>query len=184
MADLTNLNLTPESAEVDYDKYVDPTEFAPPIPAGVYTFRQGKPEFSATEKGYLSAVMTQTVVGGEVDGKTVNFDRVSDKPFERQGVKVSMAVDHVRALGDTARYRTHEEFARAIEAGEGRIFKAQADWEAYCNPNDGGCGNSVKGERNFPLAGDGKTRLNQVNCPKCGKVDLFGNARIVRRIPA
>ena len=88
--DLSNLQLVQENIEVADDaQYIDATAFPPPIPEGVYTFIQGKPEFSANKDKFLTAVMTHTVAGGAEDGKTLAFDRVSNKPFERSGVKAN-----------------------------------------------------------------------------------------------
>jgi len=90
--DLSNLKLVEEEIVVADDaSYVDASEFPPPIPSGIYTFIQGKPEFTATAGGFLQATMTHVVAGGEQDGAKLGFDRVSDKPFERSGVRVSMA---------------------------------------------------------------------------------------------
>jgi DNA-binding CsgD family transcriptional regulator len=123
MVDLQNLKLVEEDITVADDaQYVDASAFAPPIPEGVYTFSQGKPTFKATGKGFLQAEMTQTVAGGEQDGKTLSFDRISDKPFERSGVRVNMMKDQLRAIGDHATYRTHQEYATALEAAEGKPF--------------------------------------------------------------
>src|SRR5438045_952537 len=111
MPDLSNLKLVEENIEVADDaQYVDASEFPPPIPEGIYTFIQGKPVFTATAGGYLSAQMEHVVAGGEQNGAKIAFDRVSDKPFERSGVRVNMMKDQLRALGDHATYRSHAEY--------------------------------------------------------------------------
>lgn len=183
--DLSNLKLVEEVIEtVDESQYKDATEFPPPIPEGLYTFVQGKPEFEPTKDGFLSANMTQTVVGGEHDGAKVAFDRVSDKPFERSGVKVTMMMDQIRAVygvGTPERSaRTRQERATALEAAEGKPFQAKVQWDGYCGHKDteheGKQGESLKGARKFPDGDD-------VPCSVCGK-SIRPRARINLRIAA
>lgn len=187
MADLSNLQLTQENIEVS-DNYVDASEFPPPIPAGTYELIQGKPEFTVT-KGFLSANMTHEVANGPEAGARLSFDRISNKPFDRQGVKVNMMTDHLRAIGDKARYTTHQQYADALEAGEGKTFKAQVDWEGGCN-HDGtpqACEwadanvTRVKGMKNFPANGNGGY-LQETKCATCGQT-IQARSRISRRIP-
>ena len=195
MVDLSSLKLVEEEIVVADDaQYVDASEFPPPIPAGMYTLVQGKPDFTATSNGYLQATMTHVVAGGEHDGAKLAFDRVSDKPFDRQGIKVSMAADHVRAVypvGERPTCRSHADYAAAIEGAEGKPFKAQVDWEAGCN-HDGtpqACEWTddkvfrVKGERNFPPSPSGQGKLSEIKCTVCGTV-VQARTRIVRRLPA
>lgn len=181
--DLSNLQLVQENIEVADDaQYIDATAFPPPIPEGVYTFIQGKPEFSANKDKFLTAVMTHTVAGGAEDGKTLAFDRVSNKPFERSGVKVNMMKDQIRAVypqGSPERdARTHEQYADALAAAEGKPFKAEVQWEGGCNHKDTEheCDWSdkavfrVKYQKNFA----GK---DSVACPTCG-ADVMARAKI------
>ena len=189
MVDLSNLKLVEEDITVADDaQYVDASAFPPPIPEGVYTFIQGKPTFKATAAGFLQAEMTHTVAGGEQDGKTISFDRISDKPFERSGVRVNMMKDQLRAIGDHATYRKHDEYAAAIAGGEGKPFKAEVQWE-------GGCAHAgtehecqwtddkvfrVKWMKNFVLNGGGKPN-DSIPCPTCSQ-DVVARAKINRRI--
>jgi hypothetical protein len=101
-----------------------------------------------------------------------------------------MMKDQLRAIGDRATYRSHNEYAAALEAGEGKPFKAQVQWEGGCN-HDGtefACDWSdksvfrVRGARNFPANGNGKPS-EVVACPTC-KQDVVARARINRRIAA
>ena len=190
MVDLSNLKLVEEEIQLaDDSTYVDASEFPPPLPEGVYDFTQGKPEFSANTGGYLTANMTQTVATGEFEGRTVTFDRVSAKPFDRQGVKVSMLTDHLRAVypvGAPERSaRSNQEKATAIEAAEGKVFKAVVQWDGYCGHKDteheGKAAFTVKGARNFPTNGNGKP-AESMPCPTCGAT-VQARARINRRIP-
>ena len=188
--DLSNLKLVEEEIQLADDaSYVDASEFPPPLPEGAYDFTQGKPTFAATSGGYLSAEMTQTVATGEFEGRIVTFDRVSAKPFDRQGVKVSMLTDHLRAVypvGAPERSaRTNQEKAQAIEAAEGKVFKAIVQWDGYCahkdTPKEGQPPFTVKGSRNFPANGNGKP-AETMPCPTCGAT-VQARARINRRIP-
>jgi hypothetical protein len=182
MVDLSNLKLVEEVIDVaDDSQYADAQEFPPPIPEGIYTFVQGPAKFEATAGGFLSAAMDHTVAGGPEDGHKIMFDRVSNKPFDRQGVKVSMMKDHLRALGDRNTYRTHTEYATAVAAGEGKPFQAQVGWEGYCGHKgtpqevtDSKQGFTVKGAKNFPNGAD-------ITCPVC-KQGVRPRARITRRI--
>lgn len=191
--DLSNLQLVEEQIEVADDaQYVDATEFPPPIPSGIYTLIQGKPTFTATREKFLQAQMDHVVSGGEHDGARVAFDRISNKPFDRQGVRVSMMKDHLRALGDRNTYRTHQDYATAVEAGEGKPFKAAIDWEGGCNhpgtPQECEWSDSnvfrVRGERNFPAAANGTAgHLSETKCTTCGQM-VQARTRITRRIAA
>jgi len=191
MVDLSNLKLVDEVIEVADDAaYVDATEFGPPPDEGVYTFAQGRPTFNATDKGYLQALMSHKFVGGDQDGKDFPFDRISNKPFERQGVRVSMMQDHLRALGDRTSYRSHQDYAAALEAAEGKPFKAVLQWEGGCHhegtPQEcdwtDGRVFRVRGARNFPQNGSGKPQT-EIKCPVCSAT-VQARARINRRIAA
>ncbi len=194
MVDLSALKLVPENIEVaDDTTYQDAQEFPPPVPEGTYTFLQGKPEFKATDDGYLGATMTHVVTGGDQDGAKLAFDRMSDKTFDRQGVKVSMMADHIRAVypsADRPRPRSHAEYAQALEGAEGKPFKAAVGWEAGCNhagtPQEVDWSDKdkvfrVKGARNMPQNGNGAQ--SEFPCPTCGQ-PLRARSRIDRRIAA
>lgn len=182
-----------DPVEVDFENYTEPSEFPPPIPAGVYTLRQGKPAWEATKDGKLQAVMTHVVVapGEPEDGHKISFDRVSNGWFQRQSGKGNMMLDHIRALGNTNRPNTHQEWADAVEAGTDQNFKASIDWEAGCNHK----GTShevawedkenvfrVRGMRKFPTNGSGKPDP-EIECPTCHQT-VLARERIGRRIPA
>ena len=186
--DLSNLKLVEENIEVADDaQYVDASSFPPPVPEGIYTLTQGKPTFKATAGGFLGAEMTHTVAGGEQDGKTIAFDRISDKPFERSGVRVNMMKDQLRAIGDHSTYRTHQEYATALEAAEGKAFKAEVQWEGGCAHvgtehevawTDGKVFR-VRYAKNFSN-GSGKP-ADSIPCPTCGQ-NVVARAKINRRI--
>lgn len=184
--DLSGLKLVEEQIDVaDESLYVEAQEFPPPIPEGIYTFIQGKPKFEPTGVGFLSATMDHVVSGGEQDGAKIMFDRVSNKPFERSGVKVSMMKDQLRALGDRSSYHSHQEYGDALAAGEGKPFKAQVGWEGFCGhkgtehevaKGDYANAFNVKGAKSFPGGAD-------ITCPKCSQ-PVRPRARISRRIAA
>lgn len=186
--DLSNLKLVEEEIELTDDaSYVEATDYPPPPPEGTYTLIQGKPTFAATQGGALSASMDQTIAEGEHRDQKIMFDRVSDKAFERGGVKVSMMQDHIRSVYATGApersARTRAERASAVEAAEGKAFKAVVKWEGYCGHKDtpqevanSKDGVVIKGERNFPGGQD-------VACRVCGKA-IRPRARIDRRISA
>ncbi len=200
MVDLSNLQLVEEDIQVADDaQYVDSSEFPPPLPEGVYTFQQGEvkddmfkasgPKDANGRQKFINVSLTHKVVGGEHDGATLNFDTVANTPFERQGVQVNSMTDHLRALGDRARYRTNAEYADAIAAGAGKAFKAAVTWEAGCNhegtPEECDWKDKtkvfrVKGARNFPANGNGKPS-ETIKCPTCA-TELQARARISRRI--
>jgi len=195
MVDLSNLKLVEEQIELADDaSYIDASEFGPPPDEGTYTFAQGRPTFSATDKGFLQALMTHKFAGGDYDGKDFPFDRISNKPFERQGVKVSMMNDHIRAVyssADRPKPRSHAEYAQALEAAEGKTFKAALQWEAGCRhegtPQECEWTDSdkvwrVRGARSFPQNGGGKPHT-EIKCEICGTV-VQARARINRRIAA
>lgn len=184
MVDLSNLQLVPEEIEVADDAtYQDAQEFPPPLPEGIYTFVQGKPEFAPTKGGQLGATMHHVVAGGPEDGKKLMFDRISDKVFDRQNVKVSGFMDHIRAVYSTGERqaigRSRQEQADAIERAEGKTFQAAVQWDGYCDhkdtPHEGKDPVTVRRATNFP---QGKAK-----CTVCGK-DIEPRARINRRIAA
>lgn len=208
MSDINNLKLNTEAmeADVDWDHYVDPSEFPPPLPEGIYTFIQGKPTFNATNDGWLSAQMDHLVeLPEEFKGRKVSFDRISNKPFDRSGVKVNMMADHLRALGITERPTSHQSYADLLESGEGKAFQAQVQWDGYCGhkgtPYEIPQGErettvngslvkptTVRGARKFPplpaVNGSGSPgNAEEMPCPVCGQT-ITARGRISRRIPA
>lgn len=186
MADLHDIQFDDAPVDVDHDNYVNPSEMGPPIPAGTYLLKAGKPDFNVSTEGWPSATFDHTVEGGEEDGKSVRFDRISTKPFERGGVKVSFAADFLRSCGDTGRPSTKQQYVEALNAQEGKPFKAMVDWEAYCKV----CENSVKGMKSFGEDENG-VRQSRISCPT-GCMDdekgepnlIYANARITRYVPA
>lgn len=187
MVDLSNLKLVEEDITnvADESSYVDAQEYPPPPPEGIYTLIQGKPEPKVTKKGKLGLKFDHVISGGENDGQKLMFDEVSEQTFERGGVGgMSTMKDQIRALyppnSPERNAKGREAMAAAIEAGEGKPFKAAVQWDGYCSHKEtsfeGQDGVSVKGQKNFPNGGDAV-------CPTCGKA-IRPRAKINRRIAA
>ena len=184
--DLSNLKLVDEVIETfDESQYKDAQEFPPPIPEGIYLFLHGKPTFEPTKDGLLGATMDHVVAEGEHKDAKIMFDRVSEKKFERSGVRgASTMMDQIRAVygvGSPERSaRTRGEMAAALEAAEGKPFKGKVQWDGYCShkdtPQDSQEAVSIKYEKNFPQGSD-------VQCKTCGK-PIRPRARIGLRIAA
>ena len=188
MSDINELQYDDEAVEIDHENYVDPSEISPPMPAGIYTLRAGKPDYDVGGEGFPVAIFDHAVEGGPEEGKQVRFDRISTKPFLRRGITVSFALDFLRACGDASRPKTKRETLECLGAQEGKLFKAQVDWEAYCKS----CENSIKGMRDFPFVEGSETEhQSRIECPTAGCTNekgepnlIYGNARIQRYIPA
>lgn len=188
--DLNELPTTPQEVEqVDYDNYADASEFPPPLPEGIYTFKQESAEVAKFENGVVSFVLNHEAFDdqGNAIGK-LSYDRISTKIFDRSGVKVSMAADQLRALGIQARPSSPREWADAIISGNGETFKGAVTWDGYCGHKgtpqevtDSKKGFSVKGARKFPLNGDGKP-AEEMECPVCQQT-IRARSKINRRIP-
>jgi hypothetical protein len=100
-----------------------------------------------------------------------------------------MMNDHLRAVypvGAPERSaRSNQEKAQAIEAAEGKVFKAIVQWDGYCahkeTEHEAKAAFTVKGARNFPTNGNGKP-AESMPCPTCGQ-SVQARSRINRRIP-
>lgn len=191
--DFQNLPLEQEDISVSMDNWVPPTEFPPPLPEGVYTLRQGRVTDAVSKpnkEGKLFLLVSfdpHIVEGGEYDGKRVPFDQVSASPFERQGVKVSMLIDHLKALGVTERISDQRMAGEIIVNSEGKPFKVALQWEGYCGhkgtSQEGSPAFTLRGERNFPSLNGGASHADETTCPTCQKT-VRARVRISRRIPA
>lgn len=189
--DIMNLPLEASDApEVDYENYADASEFPPPLADGTYTLKPTKVEFDFKEAQNGSAAVLTAIMSHDVfdpQGNrlgSLNFDRTSDKVFERQGVKVSMMADQLRAWGDRERYAGPQGKAQAVKAhvDAGDTFSAVTKREAFCGHKDtqfavtdSKKGWTVKGGK-IPA---GET---EVDCPVCHK-SVRVNSKVDRRIP-
>lgn len=206
--DINNPTLTEGDELIGGEGYQDQQPFPPPPPEGLYDFSQGEPTFTEKE-GILGVVFGDpregkkghVITGGPQDGKAVTFDRLSSKVFDRNGVKASTIVDHLRALGVKQAFKMsdHDGLKAAILDSVGKPFKAQLGWEGRCQA----CGEQLdksysdrksqdykdankritfKGARKFPRFPNGD--INHIaTCPECGG-EVQARARITRRVPA
>jgi hypothetical protein len=163
MADISNLSNLQAGDPLDYDIYVDAKEAQAPPPKGRYVVRAtDQIAFASTQGGFLSAQVDPTVVGPSNEGFKFNFTKISAKPFKRGAATVSQLGDYLRAAGSTARPRTPQEQAEAVEATAGVTLQVDADWEAYCK----GCKYTLKGMDRFPKLTNGGYDF-YVSCPTC-----------------
>lgn len=195
MPDLNDMRLKDEVLDIDYDSAVEPSEFPPPPEEGMYTLIQGKPVISLNDDGSLYRInFAEGHKLADDSAKSVaRFDSLYPTAFSRQqGPKLPyFLIDQCRAIGDTNRYRTTGEFITAIQAGEGKPFKAKLTWEGYCGHKntpqevaDSKQGFTVKGARNFPpLANGSSGHMDSMPCPICGQ-DIRARERVNLRLPA
>lgn len=196
MADISHLTGLQNSGQLSDDTYadVDTTPRGLPVP-GRYTLQA--PErfsgemFAVSRDGFLQARIDPTIVGGERDGYTLRYTRISSKVFDRNGVPASFFGDYLRACGQTADLTGDpQELADAVEETAGATFEADVDWELYARGHGpDGSDLSIRGMRKFPQNPDGsyasviesETETDpRTNRPKL----LFANLRVRRFIPA
>ena len=132
---------------VDFDNYVDPTDFPPPIPElpQPYKFKTTKVEIEKFSDGIVSFIMDHEAynpITGELAG-VINFDRISTKVFNRGNppVPASMAADMLRACGITERPRSPREWGEQITSikswcDQGNTWHGVVRWEGYCSHKD------------------------------------------------
>jgi hypothetical protein len=203
--DINNLPTVSETVELpDYDNYVDASEFAPPFPEGIYTFKTSKLEVEKFDQatGVVSFSADHDAfddTGNKVG--SISFDRFSTKVFDRSGVKVSMAADQLRAYGIQARPASPREWADVLmaAASNGDTFKAATRWEGYCGHKgsqheskyegagkarhlvSGDPATELRGERKFPVNGGGE-HVPEAPCGVCGQA-IQARSKIDRRLP-
>ena len=181
MADISNLQNLQGGDPLDFDIYIDAKEAPPVPPKGRYVVRATeKPTFGATQQGFLSAQIDPRIVGPTNEGYEIRYVKVSAKPFKRGAVTVSQLGDFLRAAGSTARPRTPQEQADAVEQTAGATLTIDLDWEAYHKETKW----SLKGMEKFPkLPGGGFEEWVEVPDPAApGQVlkDQDGNPIRVR----
>lgn len=184
MADISNLQNLQAGEPLDWETYKDAQELPPPPAKGRYQVRAPDSfTFSATREGYLSAQVDPVIVGPQAAGTVIKYARVSAKPFQRGGARVSMIGDYIRATGSTARPRTPEEQATAIEQTMGAVYQVDLDWEAY----DSQTSWRLSGMENFPSDGNGG-HIPWVKVPNTPEGEeprtIRANAKIVRFVAA
>jgi hypothetical protein len=189
MADISALGLQPVET-LDLENYAVNRESTFQLPAkGRYTLRAPDAfpteAFGTTRAGALSVQIDPTIVGPSNEGFVVRYTKVSAKPFDRRGVKVSQLGDYLMACGVRGVYADPQALADAAEMTAGQTYEAILDWSAY-NKNTGF---SLDGMEKFPKKADG-TYQSWIEDPTPGAKDEHGNPvrlranlRISRFIP-
>lgn len=179
MANISALGdlLPVDSLDLDNYKTQSTGTFVMPK-AGRYTVQapESFPEtaFSATRAGFLSIDISPRILAPSNENFQMRYVKVSAKPFERQGTKVSQVGDYLRAVGYTGKIPGEpQEIANLVEQTAGATFEVILDWEA----RHGATGYSVKGMSNFPKMEDG-SHQQWVNHPT--EKDAEGNPLRVR----
>jgi hypothetical protein len=153
MADISSLTNLQAGDPIDWEGYADAKEAAPPPRKGRYVVRAPeKFAFGSTQQGYLSAQIDPIIVGPSSEGYEIRYVKVSAKPFKRGAATVSQLGDYLRAAQSTARPRSPQEQADAVEATANRTYQIDGDWEGYCKQ----CKYTAKGEAAFPKGADGQ----------------------------
>lgn len=197
--------------QVDFDNYVDPTEFAPPIPEGTYNFKTTSVEIEKFDPatGIVSFLMNHDAFDTNTGEKvgSINFDRISTKVFNRQNIPASMAADQLRAIGSTERPTSPREWGEQIVAvkafsDQGGVWAGAVQWDGYCGHKDTQYETQVdqnkkplvtqtpphalafapRGEKAFKAAVNGSGDHSVIKCPVCAS-DVQARAKISRRIP-
>ena len=130
-------NITTEDIEVAPPaEYID-SSVTRPVPEGMYDLQITEWEPSRNRETKQpdgkAFVLNCKVVGGEQDGKFVRNLRIWTATYERNGVRVSGLGDLIRAIDDTAEWKTLAD-AGAILAkaqDQGTTFRAKLVWEAF-----------------------------------------------------
>jgi hypothetical protein len=181
MADISALGTLNSAEPLDLDMYEASKESTFRLPAkGRYTVRapESIPDtaFSATQANYLAAQVDPTIVGPTNEGFQLRFVKVSAKPFERSGKKVSMLGDYLNACGITgALDASPQAQADAVQSTAGRTYDVILDWRA----RNATTGLVVEGMENFPKLDDG-THQSWIADPK----DIDPNTGEPKRVRA
>lgn len=179
MADISQLNglLPVDSLDLDNYKTQSTGTFVMPK-AGRYTVQS--PEsfpasaFSSTKAGFLSIDISPRITGPSNENFQMRYVKISAKPFERQGTKVSQVGDYLRAVGYTGKIPGDpQELANLVEQTAGAQYEVILDWEARHSAT----GFTVKGMTSFPKLEDGS---NQQWTPHPTEKDAEGNPLRVR----
>ena len=173
------------------DLYVDSKELPPIPPKGRYTVRApeafGADAFGATKAGFLSVRVDPIIIAPAANEHyTIRYTKVSAKPFNRNGVRVSQVGDYLRATGRRQNVSGNpQEIADAVAETANSVFEINADWRAYCK----GCQFSLEGMQKFPSDGNGG-HVPVVTCPTCKDAEtglplqLKGNLIVTRYVSA
>lgn len=124
-------------------------------PAGKYTLRAPEtfPEtaFTRTKLGHLLIQIDPTIAGPDREGFQIRYQRISAKPFERSGEKVSQVGDYLRACGFKGTLKNEQELANAVASTANLTYESKVDWQA----RNSRTGYEVTGMTKFPKKEDG-----------------------------
>lgn len=190
-------NLTP-SQPLDFSKYPAPKAKSAGFtlaPAAEYTLRLITPVTNETltksQAGHLKFRFDAEIAEGPHAGQKVRFQTASASVWERDGVQQSMLGNLVAAAGGESFPGVGEDGdptpqVRAVEAIQGRTFKAYVTWLA--KDRKYGSDREIKGMKNFPLDANGQPQ-SFFEVP--GQVDdkgrparVWANLEISNYIPA
>lgn len=189
MVDISALGNLNAAEPLDLEIYPDAGPSMNLPTAGRYTVRA--PEnfpaeaFGATKAGFLSAQVDPTIVGPSHEGYTIRYTRVSAKPFNRRGVKVSQLGDYLRATGRKGLVPSDPQSqADAVAETANTIYQIDTDWRVF----EKATGFALEGMSRFPSDGNGghvpviqsPTEKNEDGSP----VMLRANLVVTRFVPA
>ena len=209
--DIESLNLSDdpiEGLEEAFDNWQEPPAFGAPPAAGPQraTFAI---DTASSADGVLKFELTYTIVGGADDAKTIRFQRISSKMFERRdGTRTSQVIDLLMSAGVQQRPHSLKEVAQVMKSASegGKIASFQHDWRGACmdcykaklreltgtDNDDAAKVAATKAQRkeadkfavkfkNFKAfpVGTSGERLIEVKCPVCGG-DIRAQSNIVR----
>lgn len=126
------------------EAWVEPPEFAPPVPAGKYvghvdTIREETQKIVEGLGKRWYATFDIRIIGGEQDERTVTFVRVDNVERLRKatGTMASKGLDLMKAASITAPLKTNKDFHEALlrmkEMGPAVKFGFQVDWRGFCS---------------------------------------------------
>lgn len=133
-----------DGAQEDFENWEPPAEFAPAVPAGVYSMylteiREPK-EFDTKEQGKrLSASLDFRIAGGPNDERAITWQKVTNIRFERgrgSGKFSSRMLDVLKSAGVQQAPTSNKEYFAALQAlqsrGKAACLKGQVDWRGFC----------------------------------------------------
>jgi hypothetical protein len=166
-----------EPDPLKWNEYKDGGAGKPLPPKGEYNLITTKVEKGSTREGYLQYTIDAKVQapGQPFDGFETRFNRFNTKKWD--GREACGLGDYCRAHGINRELNTNADYEAAVNATQGRPFRAMLDWEIY----DSATSYSLKGEDNFPQVNG--VRQTSIKHPTTGE-KLFANVRIKYPISA
>jgi hypothetical protein len=133
LSDLENLNIDVEVAPPA--EYIDSNNTI--IPEGMYdlaiTGWEASTNRETKQPDGKAFILNVRVVGGDQDGRTAKNLRVWTATYQRNGVTVSGLGDLIRAIDDSAEWKTLADAATILQRAtdQGQTFRAKLKWEAF-----------------------------------------------------